>query len=417
MRNFVIIGMLVLISCNTKNQKQIEDKSSNDNLKKQETLKVRKPLQVQDLVADSEFFLYSTINGHVFKSNREMVLWDEKRLPIASHFGIVYYDGQVYACERQDTLYNFYKILESGNVEKQGYLVTDYVYVTYNNFYLVKNNILYSIKPDNQKLLKIYDFNSKINNKEGRVNKIEVVNQLSNNFIVVEINRFHSGCYDFDAYIVNLKNNELIYDNNYRMHEPDNEIFKACFFLADENTNEFFAYFFSSNKYPSEKGYLFDSNFEIIDTLPNKDDYISFQCAHCEYSSYIAGVNIVDNELVNIYLGVYYRYGNDRIKYFLPYRYNTELEKVLAKLYNSRIIKKEELNVLNNYELEIAKNFIFAKYNYQFDNKFYQAYFSTFKFYNSDEFAASRTKDVNQKLNEIDLYNLDLIKNYPQQGV
>ncbi|MBL6445366.1 YARHG domain-containing protein [Fulvivirga sp. 29W222] len=54
----------------------------------------------------------------------------------------------------------------------------------------------------------------------------------------------------------------------------------------------------------------------------------------------------------------------------------------------------EDLNKLNEEDLSILKNVVFAKHNYGFSSEFYQAYFNLFHFYNTDEKRKNRTKDI-----------------------
>ncbi|HAN17027.1 MAG: hypothetical protein A2X13_02340 [Bacteroidetes bacterium GWC2_33_15] len=122
---------------------------------------------------------------------------------------------------------------------------------------------------------------------------------------------------------------------------------------------------------------------------------------------FIAGINIQNDNVVNYFLGSSL---NDRTKVVIPYKFNTELEIVMYKVYNDILLKTYELKSLEKLELGILRNLIFAKYNYDFTTEFYQAYFNLFEFYSSIDKRNTRTKNVNDKLTEIDKANIALIK-------
>lgn len=411
MRNILIISLILFASCSSKkseNQKT-EPVDSSENPKIEAIVKENLSF-VDDVIIDSESFNYSRINGKVFKKNSKIALWNNNEIPFKIHYHLVYKNQKAFIAEDNDSIYNFYELLENGEIVKKGNIKAEFLYVTYNNYYYAEDNILYDVNPENQESKQIYDFNSKITVKDGRKNEIAGINELSENYIQVELSRWNSGCYDYDAYVIDINNGELLYDNEFKTKEPNNTKFKTCFFLADEESSIFFAYFFSSKNYPDNYGYLFNENFQIIDTIPNKNDELPFQCAYCEYGTYIAGINVEDNKIRYYYLGVNYKNSNQKVEYFLPYYFNSTLDKILAKIYRNEKIEDIELDKLNKAELNITRNFIFAKHNYQFEKAYYQAYFSTFKFYSSEEYVGKRTKEVNNSLSETDLFNLDKVK-------
>ena len=105
----------------------------------------------------------------------------------------------------------------------------------------------------------------------------------------------------------------------------------------------------------------------------------------------------------------------DRLKYgtgkalkqvLISYKLSYLLETSLYRIKNNILLTSESLKDLDLYDLLILKNMVFAKYNYAFDNQYYQAFFNLYKFYNQKFRRDNRTKDVTSLLSDIDLKNL-----------
>jgi hypothetical protein len=121
----------------------------------------------------------------------------------------------------------------------------------------------------------------------------------------------------------------------------------------------------------------------------------------------VLGVNIKNKELQNHFLRSFL---NNGVKVIIPYKFIPELDLAMYKAYNNNTLTREDLKGFGKYELDILRNLIFAKYNYDFSSEFYQAYFNLYAFYNTPEMRNSRTKDINGKLTGADKANLELIK-------
>jgi hypothetical protein len=117
-----------------------------------------------------------------------------------------------------------------------------------------------------------------------------------------------------------------------------------------------------------------------------------------------SGLNIKKNRLISY--NVQSRTENRKV--ILQYLPEYTLEEAFYKVYHDSLLSPRELN-LDKLQLELARNFIFAKHNYKFDNEYYQAYFNLFEFYNAEEKRLSRTKEVNHLLTEADKKNLALL--------
>jgi hypothetical protein len=120
------------------------------------------------------------------------------------------------------------------------------------------------------------------------------------------------------------------------------------------------------------------------------------------------GINIQEDKLENHFL---ISFLNNRTKVIIPYKFIPELEIALYKAYNDTILAKEEIQDLGKYELGILRNLLFAKYNYDFNAEFYQAYFNLFAFYNHPDMRKTRTKNVDNLLTDSDRKNLEIIRN------
>ena len=126
------------------------------------------------------------------------------------------------------------------------------------------------------------------------------------------------------------------------------------------------------------------------------------------YSELITkGVNIQKGKLQNYFLTSFL---DGYKKVIIPYKFIPELDLAMYKVYNNGILTNKDIKDFDKYELGILRNLIFAKYNYDFNSVFYQAYFNLYAFYNSPEMRKSRTKDVSNKLTKEDKVNLKLIK-------
>ncbi len=93
----------------------------------------------------------------------------------------------------------------------------------------------------------------------------------------------------------------------------------------------------------------------------------------------------------------------------IPYRFTLRMERSLYRIYHNEIMLKEDTDKFDLYDLLILKNMVFAKHNYGFEKRFYQAFFNLFGFYGNDEKRKSRTKEVNHLLSVTDRNNLRII--------
>ena len=73
----------------------------------------------------------------------------------------------------------------------------------------------------------------------------------------------------------------------------------------------------------------------------------------------------------------------------------------------NELLVENDINQLNSYFYPLLKNFIYAKYNYGFENEYYQAFYNLFGFYRKGR--TERKKKVDKLFNKADKANLKLI--------
>jgi hypothetical protein len=161
------------------------------------------------------------------------------------------------------------------------------------------------------------------------------------------------------------------------------------------------------NHYDISKKYVFlDST--IIDS--NFNYYSSY--LRGSLASDIRGFVFSDNELKRIIvlseIDEKDRFGNPGKSVLIQYTPSPHRERIMYRLYHNKIIDKEELERFDAFELRLFRNMIFAKYNYDFNDKYLTAYFNMYGFYRPHK--DTRTKDMSGKLTEADKKNLELIK-------
>lgn len=119
----------------------------------------------------------------------------------------------------------------------------------------------------------------------------------------------------------------------------------------------------------------------------------------------IVGIEISRSIIKNYYL--LSRLDGDK-SVIVPYKFIPRLESCMFKIINDEDIAREEIKVMNKYELTILENLLLAKYNYKFNDSFYEAYFNLFKFYNSK--SKDRVENVERDLTSKDKLNLQFIR-------
>lgn len=103
------------------------------------------------------------------------------------------------------------------------------------------------------------------------------------------------------------------------------------------------------------------------------------------------------------------RWDDHLVKAIIAYPLTVHIEKTLYAIYHNQQLSRYDLEQLNRQQLQLAKNMIFARHNYQFDSPYYQAFFNLFNFYNTEEMRKTRTRTMEGKMSINDVQNSRLI--------
>lgn len=314
----------------------------------------------------------------------------------------------------RDRVYLNPHLPEDKNNEKFYYSVSDKKINSYSccfqydngiqNFFTVEEFVkLYIVEPYSCRKTLLSDFyplieTEYIKNTQYTLGDITNVNFIKPNIALVEIcilGEFE-GCKDVKYFLIKdkkIKNVTNLISVNYEKNKYQD--------------------YFSEIYFTNKKGYLRES-LRLIGRK-TKDDYIRNRLFddNINYISdllvlnrpVVMGVNIQKGELKNHFLRSFLNNGNEVI---VPYKFIPILDLAMYKAYNNNLLTEEDLKELGKYELGILRNLIFAKYNYDFNSKFYQAYFNLYDFYY--KMRSSRIKDINDKLTETDRKNINLIQ-------
>ncbi len=122
------------------------------------------------------------------------------------------------------------------------------------------------------------------------------------------------------------------------------------------------------------------------------------------YGTHYTGHNYVGGRLES--LNIKTKLDND-VDVLIAHKYSLSFDRSLKIIFDNLELNQNSLSLLSIYELNLLKNFIFAKHNYQFDTLYYQAFFNLFEFYSRQK--ENRVKEINHLLTESDKSNLKLI--------
>jgi hypothetical protein len=263
----------------------------------------------------------------------------------------------------------------------------------------------------------VYD----IDGKEGADEDIEQIVFIDNNYAYIALcyndGSSGDGCTSNQYFIVNASNSKIDITKKIR---------------PKINTDESLNYYRSEMQFVStDRKYIKDlCNMSIFNIKTQKwgfsgkisrlfDIQFNYIGDLLYLSPKIRGINIQKGIIQNYFLDsntdtqdstkkVGNNYANKYV--MIPYTFNPTLELAMYKLYNSNLLTKEDIKGLEDYELGILRNLIFAKYNYAFTSEFYQAYFNLYEFYKDENKQKSRLKDVSHLLTETDEENIEFIK-------
>jgi hypothetical protein len=346
MKVFSVIFLLLFISCSNgidKNKAQPQ-KVSNSKQATKDSINIIKEnafyIESKDSIfeIDPVFHHFSSVSGNIYKYSNKRSFFNEYEI---DRILLFFQDSVAYGFKGKV----LYRLEKNGQSQKIGTIEVDTVFLTNNYLFAIKDKVLYNINPNNQQLDSIINLDKKLNKVNGYSNADIIIHQLSQNIIQLEFSRYHSGCYDFDTYLVDVASKRILYDNIFKIEEPDNKFFKTCFYLADQDSKTFLCRFDRSKTFKSDVDYLFDADFNILSELPAKIES-SFPCGLCEYGNYFAGIQMTKNKLNAFYLATRYKDKHTKNNYFIPYSFNPKLEILFSKLYNNEKLDSEEIKNL-----------------------------------------------------------------------
>ena len=155
---------------------------------------------------------------------------------------------------------------------------------------------------------------------------------------------------------------------------------------------------------PYSKVLLFDNNFNYLqECLPRKMQIVGYN-----YESDTA-VSINLRSTLDIKKS---RWDDHLVEAIIAYSLTVDIEKVLYAIYRNQELSSYDIESLDQEQLQLAKNMVFARHNYQFSSSYYQAFFNLFDFYNTEAVRKTRTKTMEGKLSYHDNRNLELFERY-----
>ncbi|MBY0435741.1 MAG: YARHG domain-containing protein [Cyclobacteriaceae bacterium] len=290
---------------------------------------------------------------------------------------------------------NFYSI-EGTLIKREAELKSPY-YVLPQQYLLSKNILLqrdkkfFSLNPITWEVSEFLDIKPYSNDLEPR----EVLFSANGNRILIEYGEFVGGGSDIYGFLsYDMTTGEIIdLTEKFRKFLPISRVTNLTFGIiaARRDLNHIYVKVIDDHPDSINDELVLDNNFKLVGKILPK-------------SSDLRGVNIENEKIVS------YNYSSttDKENVIIKIKSSFVIEKAFYKIYNDSLLSLSEIN-LDESNLNLLKNFVFAKHNFSFDSEFYQSYFNMYKFYNQSEKRSSRNKDVNQLLTSTDKKNLALI--------
>jgi len=228
-----------------------------------------------------------------------------------------------------------------------------------------------------------------------KINIGETITFPFSNHILISIGLMEQGGFlNPKYYLYNIKENSL---NEFKVPKKLQSIFgEYGVWLSHYNLDKSYAFLDSI---------IIDSNFNYFSSYLRGSQ-----------ASEIRGFVFSDNELKRLIviseIDETNRYGTPTYV-LIQYTPSPHRERIMYRLYHNKIITREELQRFDAFELRLFRNMIFAKYNYDFNDKYLTAYFNMYSFYRPHK--DTRTKDMSGKLTKADTQNLELIKSMEEK--
>lgn len=195
------------------------------------------------------------------------------------------------------------------------------------------------------------------------------------------------------------------------------ETIEECKYLIYDCNNDSYAYFDNSEK---PYNYIFPSvgiNNYWIDYKNNiyirnfiLDEKLNLFGESLQNRISAKGFFIEDNLVKGYFIQSETDSKKNRFKYenvIIYYPKNATLDIAFKKVYDNKKLTSEDLLKFSHLELELIKNMIFAKYNFMFEDEYFQAFFNQFDFYNYRK--GDRLQNIDSLLSDVDNENLNLL--------
>jgi hypothetical protein len=163
--------------------------------------------------------------------------------------------------------------------------------------------------------------------------------------------------------------------------------------------------FCNDGVFTSNNNTIINENFEEIGNyLPNKTHFPIYN------RGYVLTNNTLNGFYVNSIIDSIGR-GKTPIAVTLNTNVTTKFEMLAYYIYNDISLSQYCLTELHSGELRLLRNFVFAKHNYGFKDKYLQAFFNLYHFYSfTNPKNRNRLSDVSHLLTEADKANIALIR-------
>ena len=278
----------------------------------------------------------------------------------------------------------------------------------YNQLYCVTNKkclCLYRISSDLKQKVLITDLSSFIDQNEKiddifYTTGILDVLSINNNLIVkIGVDRTAEGYMNYRYFIIseNIKEitNEVVIKTSYF-----DIVESSIIFISSDR--KYFKEAKSSSESRNISWTIKNSQYNTISTVLSMGNEKSLSIINP-----IVGVNYQNGSVLHYFVKSNLQNNSSVI---IPYTFNPDLDIIMYKIFVNEFLNIKDIEKFTQFDLNILRNLIFAKYNYDFNSKFYQAYFNLYSFYNNYKMRTTRTKNVNDELSEADRSNLELIK-------
>ncbi len=271
------------------------------------------------------------------------------------------------------------------------------IYDLYNDYFLVgeypdyttKDQVLYSINSTTGDFNKMIDLRGQLSKKSNtqdafllrKKNKILIYTGYIDDDVILDERYF---LFSLDTKSIEevtnqMKKLDMLYDRDKRLADEWEDGFQSTMF-----NNQLKDYLCTWYK-------VLDEDFNIITPIVIR--YVE-----------VAGYNYKNNQFESFNLRTWLDNESNAI---IPYRFDVNFEKALYKIYTNELLIENEIKQLDPYFYPLIKNFIYAKYNYGFENEYYQAFYNLFGFYQKGR--AERKKRVDKYFTDSDKANLKLI--------